>query len=209
MSRVKLKICGMRDPQNIREVARLRPDYMGFIFYEKSKRFVKQDFELAETGLQNILKVGVFVNEPFENLGLIVQKYGLNLVQLHGDESPAYCSKVTDLGVEIIKAIGINANFDFSSLDVYKPFVKHFLFDTKSESYGGTGKTFDWDVLKNYDQEISFFLSGGLGLDEIKMLVEAEYFKWNIHAIDVNSKFEIAPGVKDVERLRALREILL
>lgn len=198
----------MRDPHNIAEVVELAPDYMGFIFYEKSKRFVGQEFNLGIFNLGSIKKVGVFVNEELAMVKELVDKHSLDFVQLHGDETPEYCAKAFESGLKIIKAIGINSNFEFSTLDVYKPFVKHFLFDTKSESYGGTGKTFDWNILNQYDQEISFFLSGGLGLEEVNLLKKSDYFGWNVHAIDVNSKFEVSPGVKDLERLRALRELL-
>ena len=209
MSHVKLKICGMRNPENIQEIASLRPDYVGFIFYEKSKRFVGNDFTLDQPELAGIKKVGVFVNSELSYVQKQVDKFGLNLVQLHGDETPEFCQKVKALGIAVIKAIGIQTGFDFRPLASYKPFVEYFLFDTKSEVvYGGTGQPFDWNLLNQYDQETSFFLSGGLGLEEIIYLKAQNFNQWNIHAVDVNSKFEIAPGIKNIERLRALRALL-
>jgi phosphoribosylanthranilate isomerase len=208
MSTLKLKVCGMRERSNIQDVASLRPDYIGFIFYEKSKRFVGPDFTLSHIELKEIKKVGVFVNAELSYLQQQVTKHGLNFVQLHGDETPEFCQKANALGISVIKAIGIHSGFDFRTLEEFKPFVEHFLFDTKSEAYGGTGKTFDWGLLNLYDQETSFFLSGGIGIEEIEVLKASNFNNWNIHAIDVNSKFEDAPGIKNIERLRTLRSIL-
>lgn len=201
----KLKVCGMREEQNILGIAELGIDYMGFIFYPKSKRFVGGNFVLPTAFPKNIQKVGVFVNETQEKILSNIEKYQLDFVQLHGDESVAFCNELNKKGVKVIKAFGIDEGFDFNLLEEYKPFVEHFLFDTKSTQYGGTGHTFPWEILHRYDQSKSFFLSGGLGLEEIEILQKENYFGWNVHAIDVNSKFELSPGLKNVELVAKIK----
>lgn len=208
---MKLKICGMREPGNIAGIAGLNPDYMGFIFYEKSKRYVGEHFS-EETLLKlpaTIKKVGVFVNQSPEVVAAQVRAYGLDMVQLHGDESPAEVEKVQLLlpDMPIVKAFGVDEEFDFSMVNGYKSYCDFFLFDTRVAGYGGSGKAFSWDVLKKYDNEIPFFLSGGIGVEELKGLGEVAS-TYNIHAIDVNSKAEISPGLKDPEIVTSIKNTL-
>lgn len=207
-----LKVCGMRDAQNIGEVLDVVPDYLGLIFFEKSARFVGNDFELPGYLLAEApKKVGVFVNHTQEEVTNKARKYSLNLLQLHGDESPEFCQKLktTLPEIKIIKVFRVNNDFDFNQLTPYKPFCDFFLFDTKGKDYGGNGIVFDWDILKKYDNELPLFMSGGLSLENIQ---ELQHFvaqhQLNVHAIDVNSKFELAPALKDVGKLKELRKIV-
>lgn len=201
MRKVRLKICGLRD--NIEEVASLQPDYLGFIFYGKSPRFVGQDFVMPEleAGMQ---KVGVFVNEPADLVLEKVRKYDLDLVQLHGSESPEVCELIKNAGVGVIKAFQMDDNFDFSHLQQYNTTVDYFLFDTRTSAFGGSGKTFDWQMLKKYSMEKQYFLSGGISLENLDGLNAIDLSK--VHALDVNSKFEVKPGLKDIELLQKLIE---
>ena len=205
---MQLKVCGMRDPENIRQLLQLKPDYMGFIFYDKSPRHVGED--LAESLLKSFpshtQKVGVFVNAPIEYLKARVSQYELDLVQLHGDESVDYVAELYAVGISVMKVFSVGESFDFSILGQYNPFVEFFLFDTKGKARGGTGKTFDWNILKGYDLEVPFFLSGGIDLTNLSDLEALEGLP--VHALDVNSRFELAPGLKDIEKVTRLTEEL-
>ena len=202
---MKLKICGMK--YNTQEVARLNPDYIGLIFWEPSARYFNQPLDEL-TG--NAKKVGVFVDAPIDQIILQIYEQEINLIQLHGNEDPAYCKKLVDLirsdwsgSIKVIKAFSIDEQFDFSSLEAYESVCDYFLFDTKGDLPGGTGKVFDWRLLKKNNSAKPFFLSGGIGLADAKAL--KEFFKSaeaaNCHAIDVNSKFEKMPGLKNIEEL--------
>ena len=225
---MKLKVCGMKYKDNIVEVAQLQPDYLGFIFYEKSSRF----FEGIIPNLpKSIKKVGVFVNASIECILEKLETYNLQAVQLHGDESPEFCNKlrvrhseliseshhenlkqvqddkneksVISSTIEIIKVFSIKDNFDFSVLEAYEDVCDYFLFDTKGKLPGGNGYTFNWDILKEYPSTKPFFLSGGIGLNEIEKLKafnNTEISKY-CYAIDVNSTFEIESGLKNIETL--------
>jgi phosphoribosylanthranilate isomerase len=204
---MKLKVCGMKYPDNIRQVARLQPDYMGFIFYTRSKRYVGEDFDLRNLlDLPRSTKtVGIFVNSTKAYVLQKAMKYQLDLVQLHGDESPGFCKELSG-SVKLIKAFGLHRDFDLGVLEEYKPYCDLFLFDTKSEGYGGSGKAFDWGLLEKYDNDVPFFLSGGLDLENVKALSKLK--KLNLHGIDVNSRFEKAPALKDEKKLKELNKIL-
>jgi len=197
----------MKYQDNIAEVASLQPDYLGFIFYEKSARYLNGIIpELPEA----IKKVGVFVNATLEEINEKVNKYSLQAVQLHGNEAPEFCKKLKSLDIEIIKVFSIKDTFDFSVLKSYESFCDYFLFDTKGKLPGGNGYAFNWDVLNNYPSEKPFFLSGGIGLEEIENL--QNFFKTKAskkcHVIDVNSKFEIEPGLKSIELLKKIKSRL-
>ncbi len=205
---MQLKICGMKNPQNITDIAALNPDYLGFIFYEKSKRYVGEDFDEAATYHlpKGIKKIGVFVNASMEYVLSKVKRYDLDLVQLHGEETPEFCRALQMKNITIIKVFAVGQTFDFSILEPYKPHCDYFLFDTKGKEKGGNGVTFNWDVLKAYDNEKPFFLSGGLNLENIGKVKELGDL--NILAIDVNSGFETEPGLKDVESIRRLMKMM-
>jgi phosphoribosylanthranilate isomerase len=203
-----IKICGMKYPDNILEVGSLLPDYMGFIFWEKSARY----FDGIMPDLpKSIKKVGVFVNESIEVIEEKIAKYNLQAIQLHGHESVAFCSEIKtkfDTALEIIKVFSADEQFDFSVLKPFESVCDYFLFDTKGKLPGGNGTTFDWRILENYPSNKPFFLSGGIGIEEIKKLVETlqcnVFAKTNlpIYAIDINSKFEIEPGLKNIQLCR-------
>ncbi|MEP2239464.1 MAG: phosphoribosylanthranilate isomerase [Maribacter sp.] len=208
---MKLKICGMK--LNTTEVAQLRPDYLGFIFWEPSSRFFKGEIpELPHT----ISKVGVFVDAEFDYVIDMVSKHQLQGLQLHGHESPEYCTKIaTELKklnhkVDIIKVFSIKNEFDFEVLKPYENVCDYFLFDTKGKLPGGNGYTFNWSVLKHYPSTKPFFLSGGIGLNNLNKInefmktPESKY----CYAIDVNSSFEIEPGLKNIEELQKFKEAL-
>jgi phosphoribosylanthranilate isomerase len=197
---MKLKVCGLRDSENIKQVAALQPDYMGFIFYERSKRYIGNDFIMPFIPSE-VKKVGVFVNADPDYVISKIEKYKLDYVQLHGDESAEYCASISN-HAKVIKAFGVDDNFNFKIVEPYKKQCDYFLFDTKTADYGGSGKHFNWNVLEKYDNQIPFFLSGGIGLEEIEKL---RIKNLNIYAVDVNSKFELAPGIKDIERLKKLK----
>lgn len=197
----------MRDSDNIKELLKLQPDYMGFIFYKKSKRnAVNLDAALLKSFPATTQKVGVFVNATLQEVKQRVAEYGLDLVQLHGDESVAYVRELFTAGIDIMKVFSIGKRFDFDELNGYKEIVNYFLFDTKGKERGGNGMAFDWEILKGYDQSVPFFLSGGIDNKNVEGL--AGLGEMNIHAIDVNSKYEIEPGLKDIEHLKVLKSKL-
>ncbi len=203
---MKIKVCGMCQAQNIAGVVGLGIDYIGFIFYEKSPRYIlqnKPDFT-NDLNFGKAQKVGVFVNHSIEFIAEKINQFQLELVQLHGDESVEFCSSIRfsvwATQVKIIKVFSIREDFDFQQLNAYKPFVDYFLFDTKGKSLGGNGVTFDWEILKNYDNEIPFFLSGGIDIQHIEEIRQLKNL--NIHALDINSRFELSAGLKDVEKIK-------
>lgn len=204
MNQIKLKVCGLRD--NISDVVAMQPDYVGFIFYNKSPRFVGEDFPMPAIEQPYIKKTGVFVNESLDFICQTLRKYHLDFAQLHGSESPQYCLELKNKGIKIIKAFQVHVTFDFDRLKDYEPVVDYFLFDTRTKQYGGSGKTFDWKILNKYSMNKKYFLSGGLSLDNIGDIAELDLSK--IHALDVNSKFEISPGLKNIEMLKKLNDKL-
>jgi phosphoribosylanthranilate isomerase len=207
MSRkVKLKVCGMRDSENILQVAELYPDYMGFIFYTKSKRFVGHDFKIQGQLDKNIKRVGVFVNESTEKILELAELHDLDFIQLHGNEPMSQCLGLKQTGLGVIKVFSVDEHVDFLETAPYKKVVDYFLFDTKSAGYGGSGKTFDWNLLNGYDMEVPFFLSGGLSANNIPSARNMD--SWNLHAFDLNSGVEMSPGLKSIEKLIELKNVL-
>ncbi|MEO9510781.1 MAG: phosphoribosylanthranilate isomerase [Flavobacteriaceae bacterium] len=228
---MKLKVCGMN--HNPKEVAHLQPDYLGFIFWEPSTRYFDGDIPDLP---KSIKKIGVFVDASIEDVLQKIETYNLDGVQLHGKESPGYChdlkeyflsfraqsrknkvdnsievSTALDLTkLDIIKVFSIKDDFDFSVLKPYEASCDYFLFDTKGKLPGGNGYAFDWSILKEYPSTKPYFLSGGIGLDEIESLLtflESPASK-QCHAIDVNSRFEIEPGLKNIEQLKEFKKKL-
>jgi phosphoribosylanthranilate isomerase len=205
---MRIKVCGMRETENIRQVLALQPDYMGFIFYEKSSRFVgdELDEDLLKSFPFTTRKVGVFVNAPAAYILDMYKKYELDYVQLHGEELPDFCKNLKHKGVNIIKAFSVDKDFYFGKLQNYKPYCDFFLFDTKGEQKGGNGTTFDWNILNKYDNEKPFFLAGGIDSENAHQAIEIKGLK--IYSLDVNSKFEIKPGLKNIEKLEELMSII-
>ncbi|WP_242918774.1 phosphoribosylanthranilate isomerase [Pontibacter liquoris] len=204
---MKVKVCGMRNPENIRQVAALQPDFMGFIFYEASKRYVEGHItpELLASLPASIKKVGVFVNETTAVILDTARQYKLEVVQLHGRETPRQCLEIKNAGLEVIKAFSVDDSFVFESTLLYERSCDYFLFDTRGNNYGGNGTVFDWEILKGYLSDKPYFLSGGLNLDNLKSK-EFERIWPKPFALDVNSGFEMEPGLKDVEQVRLLME---
>lgn len=189
----------MRDVENIREVSAFQPDYMGFIFYEKSPRFVGHDFVIPSEVPKEISRVGVFVNHTMQSVNDTVSKHQLQYAQLHGDESVEYCEELKQPGLKIIKVFRVDEDFDFSITKQFEQVADFFLFDTKGKLYGGNAKPFDWNLLSQYNQAVPFFLSGGIQPNNIQELKKLSSL--NIHAIDVNSGVEERPGFKNVNKI--------
>lgn len=201
---MNIKVCGLRDAENLNEVAALNPDFVGFIFYDKSPRFVGDDLnaDVVRALPRWIRKVGVFVNASPEFIIRNVKKYDLKYVQLHGNETPDFCKSLRMRGINIIKAFRVDESFNFSMLNNYKLHCDFFLFDAKGEQPGGNGVSFDWSLMNRYDNEKPFFISGGIGLHNLSDLDQIRHLK--LYGVDVNSQVEVSPGVKDIEKVREL-----
>ncbi|NOY37951.1 MAG: phosphoribosylanthranilate isomerase [Chlorobi bacterium] len=194
---VKIKVCGLKYPENILEIAALSPDYLGFIFYEKSPRYAGSlDPEIMKRIPPDIKKTGVFVNESVGKVLEIACKYMLDVIQLHGEETPAQCLECKLNGYEVIKAIPVKDRLDHLMIAGYLTSVNYLLFDTASGIKGGTGRRFNWDLIREYHGFIPFFLSGGVGPDSIPDIIKIMKTPW-LYAVDINSRFETGPGVKD------------
>tara|TARA_B100001741_G_scaffold281373_1_gene255155 strand:- start:77 stop:685 length:609 start_codon:yes stop_codon:yes gene_type:complete len=192
-----VKVCGLKEINNINQLNEIDIDLMGFIFYNKSSRFIKQEINISNLTKK---KVGVFVNESLENIKKKIKEYDLNYVQLHGDETPKFSKKLMNY-CKVIKVFRISENFDFNSTNQYTDCCDLFLFDTFSKKFGGSGKKFDWNKIKSFNNK-KFLLSGGIDIDSIDEIKgvknENEFFL----GIDINSKFEIYPGLKDIKKVK-------
>jgi len=201
---MKLKVCGMQETENIAALASLQPDYMGFIFWEPSKRYcttVPTDIP------KHIKKVGVFVDETTKQIKEKVKLFGLDAVQLHGVESPRQCAALLNL-CKVIKAFRIGPDFDFKTLTPYQDHCTYFLFDTQGPLPGGNGTAFDWKLLAGYNLDTPFFLSGGIGLGHVEAIAEIRRRNLPIHALDINSQFESKPGVKKIEKIEKFKQLV-
>ena len=191
-----VKVCGLKEMNNINQLNEIDIDLMGFIFYNKSSRFIEHEINTSNLSKK---KVGVFVNESLVNIKKKIKNYNLNYVQLHGDETPKFSEELTDY-CKVIKAFRISENFDFDSTNQYTDCCDLFLFDTFSKNFGGSGKKFDWKRLKGFNKK-KFLLSGGIDInsaDEINNIKNENDF---LLGIDINSKFEISPGLKDIKKV--------
>ncbi|AHM59759.1 phosphoribosylanthranilate isomerase [Flammeovirgaceae bacterium 311] len=201
---LKVKVCGMKDPENLQAVAALQPDYLGFIFFEKSPRYMPHSLQpesLAQLP-KHIKKVGVFVNAPAEEVLAQVCRYGLQAVQLHGDESPALCRQLQQAGLEVIKVFRVGEGFSLDQLQPYVEVADYFLFDTQGKQYGGNGRAFNWQLIEGYSLQVPIILSGGVEVTSLEQLAQLQHLP--LHALDVNSKFETAPGLKNISALQEL-----
>lgn len=197
---MKVKVCGLRDEKNIIELAGLMPSYMGFIFYKYSKRYAGNMLSsITDKVPPTIKKVGVFVDEDPLKLRAICRDYKLDYVQLHGDEDTAYVKSLSEHGIGIIKAFRIDSSFSLDSVKSYLGICNYFLFDKAGDLKGGTGLKFDWSIISNYSLEVPFFLSGGIGPDDIAALGEID--NKYLHAVDINSRFELEPGLKNIKTI--------
>lgn len=194
----------MKEPENLQAVAALQPDYLGFIFFEKSPRYMPQRLapEVLNQLPQSIKKVGVFVNAPAEEVLKQANSYGLQAVQLHGDESPELCHQLQQAGLEVIKVFRVGEGFSLDQLLPYQEVVDYFLFDTQGKQYGGNGQVFNWELIRDYSLPVPIILSGGIELASLEQLTQLQHLP--LHALDVNSKFETAPGLKNISALQEL-----
>lgn len=207
---MELKVCGMRESENIRSlISEVNPDWMGLIFYSKSPRYVS-DEKAAEFKRQSVKKVGVFVNESEAEILRKVDQFGLSAVQLHGKESVEFVKDISEkTDVELWKVVSVGDEIDWKSLEGYLPFVSKFLFDTATAAHGGSGKRFDWKVLETYPFDKGFLLSGGLDEESAEEVLALRQQIPQLQGVDLNSKFEDAPGVKNIEKLKNFKSRLI
>jgi phosphoribosylanthranilate isomerase len=199
---IRVKVCGMTDPGNVGEIVGAKPDYIGFIFFPESPRFTGEepDKKLFSGIPPQIKKVGVFINEDNQTIINNAISFGLNMIQLHGNESVKACGDLKSSGLGVIKVFSIGERFDFKSILKYMQVCDYFLFDTRGEKHGGSGKKFDWKILEAYTIDKPFFLSGGIDegdAGELRSIVNRGLF-----AVDINSRFEISPGIKDFTKVK-------
>ncbi len=195
-----VKVCGMRDAENISQLSRLNVDWIGFIFYEKSPRYV-QAIDGVNGAVENysLKKVGVFVNAAYQQIMEMAAAYRLDYIQLHGSESPVFCQTLREQGFSVIKAFSVSTAADLEKINEYEGSADFFLFDTKCTGYGGSGKQFDWSILASYQGKTPFLLSGGINPESagaVKNFTHPQFA-----GIDLNSGFEIEPGLKDIRKL--------
>ena len=197
---MKIKICGMKHPDNIREIAALAPDMMGFIFYAQSPRYVSVGEVAAALPLltKTIQRVGVFVNELPEKVIEICTRLQLNYAQLHGNETPQIAAQIRNKGIGVIKAFKVDDAFNMNTVLDYEESADFFLFDTNTAQHGGSGKKFNWSILNTYPSNKPFILSGGIGVDDIEEVLNLTFP--HFYGIDINSKIELSPGLKDVQQ---------
>ncbi|AEE52819.1 phosphoribosylanthranilate isomerase [Haliscomenobacter hydrossis] len=217
---MRVKVCGMRDMENIVALSQVPIDFIGFIFYPLSPRFAAANKKLEKwlakespQALKSIARVGVFVNSELEDVLNKVHDYELDYIQLHGSERAEYCMELFSLWsfssirrAAIIKAFSVDANFDFETVKAYEPYCKYFLFDTKGASFGGNGEQFDWSLLEKYQGEVPFFLSGGIAEESAEAIKRLKHPM--LAGVDINSKFETAPGLKDIASIQRFIQVL-
>jgi phosphoribosylanthranilate isomerase len=208
-----IKVCGMRDIENINQLQELDIDFMGIIRYPKSKRFVSElQKEKISQEIMNKGTVGVYVNETFENILQDIIPLQLDVIQLHGDENSAFAKALLEIDIKIFKAFQITADFDFNKLKEWQELARQyvgklfFLFDTATPDYGGSGKKFNWSILDSYAGEVPFLLSGGITKEDAEELKQIKHKMFL--GVDLNSKFETAPGLKNIEVLKLFTEKL-
>jgi len=202
---LKLKVCGMRNSTNIKELVVIKPDFIGFIFHKKSSRNVSEPIQIDT--IKSISRVGVFVNESKEFIANKIKQYHLDYVQLHGTESPEFCNDIKRLEVGIIKAFNISEEFNFSSLNPYESVCDYLLFDAFGKKAGGNGITFNWHLLNKYQGETPFLLSGGIDetmVDSIKKITHSQFV-----GIDINSGFEIEPALKNISKIKKFKQSVI
>ncbi|MDE5881198.1 MAG: phosphoribosylanthranilate isomerase [Muribaculaceae bacterium] len=198
---MKIKVCGMKDAENIKEVTALGPDYMGFIFYERSPRYCGGMAPAVVKGLpDNVKPVMVSVDMTEDEIMRIAERYGFGIVQLHGHELPELCFSLRSRGLKVVKAAGMRSASNLDILREYGGAVDAFLLDTLCAAKGGSGRKFDWSILDAYDLPEDFYLSGGIGPQDVESVKQLHHPRFV--GIDLNSRFETSPGIKDVDMLR-------
>lgn len=200
-----IKVCGMRDEENIHAVEQLGVDWMGFVFYPESLRYAGHSLELNHYPI-GVKRVGVFVNEQKDIVRKTALRNLIQVIQLHGSEPPSYCKALQMEGFEVIKAFSIDPKrrFPADHVRLYESCCDYFLFDTHAPGYGGSGKKFDWDVLLEYRGKVPFLLSGGISPDDAEAINAFSHPRFM--GIDLNSRFEISPGYKDTALLQSFIE---
>ncbi len=203
-----VKICGMKSPANLKAVAQLSPNFLGFIFYPPSKRYMEQSLSPADVEHlpPTIQKVGVFVNESEEDIMKRVHRFCLDVVQLHGEESPTVCQRLQQQGISVWKVFHVGTTFNFDVLEAYIPHVDAFLFDTQGTQYGGNGVTFNWGILEEYPFDKPFWLSGGIRPADAEALRVLSFPQ--LLGVDINSGFENQPGEKNISLLQPFLQTL-
>lgn len=205
-----VKVCGLCDSDNLKDLSRFDIDWVGMIFYDVSSRYVEADEKKADqmksavTSVPKVKKIGVFVNEKLNTILAKAKAYSLDIIQLHGSESPEMCKMIKESGLSLVKAFAVNDDFDFRLLNDYAAHCDYFLFDTKGKLPGGNGVTFNWSVLKKYALDVPFLLSGGIGPEQVAALKAFRHPQWI--GVDLNSRFEISPGLKSVDKLKKFIE---
>lgn len=198
MGKLLVKICGNTTTNNLLEVGKLQPDYIGFIFYSNSKRYVANPKDVKQPTHCKAKRVGVFVNADMKDILKKINEFDLDYVQLHGNETPDFCAKINAIR-PVFKAFQVNNKFNFNILKGYISSCYYFLFDTFSNQYGGSGKKFDWRIISSYNFHKPFILSGGITEDDVKTIKRLDHPQ--MIGIDLNSRFEISPGIKDITKL--------
>ncbi len=197
------KICGFSDPESIRQIALLKPSMMGFIFYAPSPRNAGALLPSVVAELPaDIDRTGVFVDAPVDHILHTASRYGLSTVQLHGKESPETCRALRDAGLRVMKAIGIDPDIDWSTLTPYEGSVDLFVFDTLTAIHGGSGRKYDWSILRDYPLTTPYLLSGGITPDDAEAVARAAATFPHMAGVDINSRFETRPGCKDPQLVR-------
>ena len=196
----------MKHSANIEELLQLQVDYIGFIFYKPSPRYVGESLTDVLEGWGGVNKVGVFVDEPISEVFMKIQQYDLDAVQLHGKETPEICQQLKEKNVCVIKSFSLSNENDLTSVGKYTEVCDYFLFDTTTPQYGGSGRKFDWKILQHYHSNIPFFLSGGISPNDIETIRSFQHP--SLYAIDLNSRFEISPGFKDINKLKNFIQLI-
>ena len=192
-----IKVCGMTNGENIRQTEELGVDFIGFIFYPRSPRFL---FEMPTYLPVRSQRIGVFVNESKDNILMYADRFGLDYIQLHGNESPEFCHNLQAAGMKLIKAFSIATPRDLSSVPAYEGLCQYYLFDTKTPQYGGSGNQFDWTLLNRYTGNTPFLLSGGI--NQYSAAAIRNFHHPRLAGVDINSRFESSPGLKDIGRIQ-------
>lgn len=207
---MEIKVCGLRELENIRSlISEVNPDWMGLIFYPKSPRYVTEE-KAAELKESPVKKVGVFVNETIAEILKKVDRFRLSAIQLHGSESADFVKNLAEkTEAELWKVISVGAAIDWQSLEDYLPFVNKFLFDTATAAHGGSGRKFDWEILKTYPFDKGFLLSGGLDEESADEVLALRQQIPQLQGVDLNSKFEKDPGLKNIEKLKNFKSRLI
>lgn len=204
ISKIHLKVCGMRDPENIADLVELEPDFIGFIFHEISPRYCEKVPEVFIP--ESIRKTGIFVNKPKDYILRKKEDFQLDYIQLHGAETPEFCQKIQQEAGPVIKAFNLNDNFDFNRLEAYSSCCDFFLFDASGSHAGGNGITFDWEILNNYYGTTPFLLSGGIDENMVEAIRNISHPAF--YGVDINSRFEISPGIKNIPKIKRFKHEL-